>query len=236
MTAAGSRIRVWSFVLAARQRHALGALPSPGLGVGVARFPSQVAPPLSRRTTPLPSPPPQGGREQIESAAALIPPQRPLESVRSRIIAVSQTLRGGQVEPSIHVDDHAIVAPRCLRGDQAVAHVVEDALRIAGAWISDAAAPRQLEADRVARRHGLPPLRPDGPAGARRHRAGRARTATVASARGVVHALEIAQERDRRRAGAAELDHLAEPAAQPAGAAGALPQFTSIEYHRSHAL
>ena len=94
-----------------------------------------------------------------------------------------------------------------------VAHVVEDALRIARAWISDAAAPRQFEADRVAWRHGLPSFGPDGPPGAQRHRAGRARAATVASARRVVHALEIAQERDRRGAGAAELDHLAEPTA-----------------------
>src|SRR5262245_54518953 len=109
-----------------------------------------------------------------------------------RIIAVSQTLRAGRIEPSIRVDDHSIVAPRFLRGDEAVAHVVEDALRIARAWIADAAAPRQLEADRVAWRHGLPSFGPDGPAGAQRHGAGRARTTTVAATRRVVHALEIA--------------------------------------------
>src|SRR5262249_9879768 len=74
---------------------------------------------------------------------------RELGFVRGRIIAVSQTLGGGQVEPSIRVDDHAIVAPRLLRADKAVAHVVEDALRIARARIADAAAPRQLEADCV---------------------------------------------------------------------------------------
>ena len=88
-------------------------------------------------------------------------------------VCFSQTLRTGRVEPSIRVDDHAIVAPRVLRGNKAVEHVVDDALRIARAWIADAAAPRQLEADRVARRHGLPSLGPDGPAGAQRHSAGR---------------------------------------------------------------
>src|SRR5262249_250064 len=141
---------------------------------------------------------------------------------RLNIRSASQTLRAGRVEPSIRVDDHPIVAPRLLRADKAVAHVVEDALRIARAWIADAAAPRQLEADRVAGRHGLPPLGPDGPAGAQRPRAGRPRTTPVAATRGVVHALEIAQKRNRRGAGAAELDHLAEPAAQPAGTAGAV--------------
>src|SRR5262249_56546907 len=95
----------------------------------------------------------------------------------------------------------------------------EDALRIARAWVSDAAAPRQFEADRVAWRHGLPSFRPDGPAGAQRHCAGRARAAAVASARWVVHALEIAQKRDRRGAGAPQLDHPARPAAPPAGTA-----------------
>src|SRR5262249_25242314 len=134
------------------------------------------------------------------------------------------------------MDDHAIVAPRLLRGDEAVAQVVNDALRIARARIADAAAARQLEADRVGWRPGLPSLGPDGPAGAQRHRAGRARTAAVASTRRVVHALEIAQERDWRGAGAAELDHLAEPTAQPAGTAGALAKFTPIEDHRGHAL
>jgi hypothetical protein len=37
-----------------------------GLGVGVARL---GAPPFAIRTTPLPNPPPQGGREQTEFAA-----------------------------------------------------------------------------------------------------------------------------------------------------------------------
>src|SRR5215831_14369903 len=186
--------------------------------------------------------PPESYRHRAAGAAARFsgatrPRQvRELGCAWRRIIAVSQTLSGGQVEPSIRVDDHAIVAPRFLRGDEAVAHVVKDALRIARAWISDAAAPRQFEADRVARRHGLPSFGPDGPAGAQRHRAGRARAAAVASARWVADALEIAQERDRRGAGTAELDHLAEPATQPAGTAGAVAEFAAIEDHRGHAL
>src|SRR5262249_50809087 len=39
-----------------------------GDGGGGSAIPSQVAPSLSRRITPLPSPPPQGGREQTELA------------------------------------------------------------------------------------------------------------------------------------------------------------------------
>src|SRR5205807_6691928 len=40
-----------------------------GVGGGGGAIPSQVAPSLSRRITPLPNPPPQGGREQTEFAA-----------------------------------------------------------------------------------------------------------------------------------------------------------------------
>src|SRR5262249_60954331 len=115
-------------------------------------------------------PSPQGGGEQTEFAARMIQAAQTnlLDYLGSRIVAASQTLRGGQVEPSIGVDDHAIVALRLLRGDEAVAHVLEDALRIARAWIADAGAPRQLEAGRVARRHGLTSFGPGGPAGAKR--------------------------------------------------------------------
>src|SRR5262245_46786408 len=59
-------------VLEAQGARALGALPSPlwgGVGGGDSAILSQVAPPLSRRITPLPNPPPQGGREQTEFAA-----------------------------------------------------------------------------------------------------------------------------------------------------------------------
>src|SRR5215831_14522767 len=215
-------------------------LPARSLSAGRRRRDRQHGPhqaPLLRQPAPR-----ESDRHRAAGAAARFfgaarPRQvRELGCAWRLIVAVSQALRAGQVEPSIPVDDHAIVAPRLLRGDKAVEHVVEDALWIARAWISDAAAPRQFEADRVAWRHGLPSFRPDGPAGAQRHCAGRARAAAVASARWVVHALEIAQKRDRRGAGAAELDHLAEPTAKPAGTAGALAEFTAIEDHRGHAL
>src|SRR5262245_48067214 len=125
-------------------------------------------------------------------------------ALASRSIAVAQAPSGGDVEPSIRIDDDGIVAPRLLRGDESVEHVVHDALQIARARIADAAAARQLEADRVARRHGLPPLGPDRSSRAQRHRARRAGTAAGASTRGVAHTLEIAQERDRRSTGTAK--------------------------------
>src|SRR5207253_720034 len=92
--------------------------------------------------------------------------------------------RGGRVEPSARIDDDAIIAPRLLRGDEAVQHVVQHALRIARERIAHAAAARQLEADRVTRRHGLPSLGPDGPSRAQRHRARCAGTAAGAATRG----------------------------------------------------
>src|SRR5262245_43197538 len=116
------------------------------------------------------------------------PPQvRELEFVRGRIIALSQALGRGQIKPSLGIDDHAIVSPRVLRADEAVEHVVKDTLRIARARIADPAPSRELEADRVARRHRLPSFGADGPAGAQRHRARGTRTAAVASTRRVVH-------------------------------------------------
>src|SRR5262249_36095075 len=51
------------------RRSNLGAFPSPlwgGVRGGGSALLSQVAPSFSHRTTPLPTPPPQGGREQIE--------------------------------------------------------------------------------------------------------------------------------------------------------------------------
>src|SRR5262249_54643973 len=141
-------------------------LPTRSLSAGRRRRDRQHGPhqaPLLRQPTPR-----ESDRHRAAGAAARFfgaarPQQvRELGCAWRRIVAVSQTLRARQVEPSIHVDDHAIVAPRFLRGDKAVAHVVEDALWIARAWISDAAAPRQFEADRVAWRHGLPSFRPDG--------------------------------------------------------------------------
>src|SRR6266487_1873101 len=52
-------------------RRAFGALPSPLWGGGVGGGGHEIgAPPSAIRTTPLPSPPPQGGREQTEFALA----------------------------------------------------------------------------------------------------------------------------------------------------------------------
>jgi hypothetical protein len=67
----------------------------------------------------------------------------------------------GAVEPAIGIDRHAVVAPRLVRADQAVEHVVEHLSRFALSGIAEAAAARQLEADRVARRDRLAPFRPD---------------------------------------------------------------------------
>src|SRR5919201_4935564 len=82
-------------------------------------------------------------------------------ALASRAIAVAQAARRDHIEPPIRVDDDAIVAARFLRGDESVEHVVQYALRIARARIADAAAARQLQADRVARRHRLTSLGPD---------------------------------------------------------------------------
>jgi hypothetical protein len=65
-------------------------------------------------------------------------------------------------------------------GPNAVERVIEDTLRIARAWIAEAAAALQRQADGVAYRHGLPAVRPYRAAGAQRHyapirRAGRRR-------------------------------------------------------------
>src|SRR5262249_35606281 len=70
-------VQAWSSVRAVRvDARAANSVRSPppcgeGLGGGGGAIPSQVAPSLSHRITPLPSPPPQGGREQTECAARL---------------------------------------------------------------------------------------------------------------------------------------------------------------------
>src|SRR5205823_3120004 len=97
--------------------------------------------------------------------------------------------------------------------------------------IAKAAAARQFEPGEIAARHGLPALRADRLARDQRHPAGRAHPAAVAAARRVVDALEIAQERDRRTVGAAELNDLAEPAAEAAGPARALAELAPAEHH-----
>src|SRR6266478_1554473 len=75
----------------------LGVLPSPlwgGVGGGGSAIPSQVAPSSSRRITPLPNPPPQGGREQTEFAACAdsIPHEHAPET-RRRAMPMNAPLR-----------------------------------------------------------------------------------------------------------------------------------------------
>src|SRR6185312_6571283 len=111
------------------------------------------------------------------------------------------------IDAALSAEDDAVVALRRLARDEAVRDIGGDALRRALARIAEAAAARQLEADRVARRHGLPPLGADRPAGDQRHPPGLAGAAAVAPARGIADALEIAEEADRRAACARQLDH-----------------------------
>src|ERR1700675_3957801 len=125
----------------------------------------------------------------------------------------------GDIDLTARIDDDTVIAPRFLHRDQAIEHVVAHALRIAPARIAEATAAGQMQLDGIARRHGLPALRPDRTARAQRHRAGGAGLAAVATARRIFHPLEIAQQRHRIGAGAADLNHLAEPAAARAGAA-----------------
>src|SRR5205807_7890720 len=80
------------------------------------------------------------------------------------------------------------------------------------------------------------PLRADRLARAEGDAAGRALAAAVAAARRVVDALEIAQQRDRRAVGAAQFDHLAEPAAVAPGAARAFAELAAAEHDRRHRL
>src|SRR5580704_9189225 len=136
----------------------------------------------------------------------------------------------------MRIDDHAVIAARFLRRDQTVEHVVAHALRITRTRIAEAAAAGQMQLDGIARRHGLPALWPDRAARAQRHGARGAGLAAVAAARRVFHPFEIAQQRHRIGAGAADLDHLAETAAAFAGAAGAFAEFAAIKHHRRHAL
>src|SRR5580693_6277721 len=108
----------------------------------------------------------------------------------------SQTHGRGDIDSAARIDDDAVIAPRLLRRDQAVEHVVAHALRIAPARIAKTTAAGQMQLDGIARRHGLPAFWPDRATRAQRHGAGGAGLA----------------------AGAADLDHLAEPAAALAGA------------------
>src|ERR1700722_4779136 len=148
----------------------------------------------------------------------------------------SQTSSRGEIDLATPIDDDTVIALCLLHGDQTIEHVVEHALRIALARIAKTAAAGQMQLDGIARRHGLPALWPDRAARTQRHGAGSAGLAAVAAARRVFHPFEVAQQRDRIGAGAADFDHLAEPTPALAGAAGAFAKLAAIEHHRRHAL
>src|SRR3984957_14321528 len=148
----------------------------------------------------------------------------------------SQTSSRGEIDLATPIDDDTVIALCLLHGDQTIEHIVAHALRIARARVAEAAAAGQVQLDGIARRHGLPALWPDRAARAQCHGTGGAGLAAVAAARRVFHPFEIAQERHRIGAGAADLDHLAEPAAALAGAARAFAKFAAIEHDRRHAL
>src|SRR6266851_1024003 len=138
------------------------------------------------------------------------------------------------VDRAIGEERDPVVALGDVAADQPVGDIGGDLLCVALGWVAKAAAARQFEPGEIAARHGLPPLRADRLAGDQRHPAGRAHAAAVAAARRVVDALEIAQERDRRAVGAAQLDDLAEPAAEAARPTRALAELAAAEHDRRY--
>src|SRR5215470_17599767 len=123
-----------------------------------------------------------------------------------------------------------------LARDEPVGDVERDLLGLALGGIAEAAAARRLEPNKIAARHALPALGTDRFAGDETDAAGRASATAVAAARRVGDALEIAQHRDRRTVGTAQLDHLAEAAAELSGTARALAVLAAAEQHGRHRL
>ena len=80
------------------------------------------------------------------------------------------------------------------------------------------------------------PLGPIGLPETRVTRPGGPAPAALAAAGRIADPLEIAQHRDRRAVGAAQLDDLAEAAAEPPGAPRAFAEFAAAEQHRRHRL
>src|SRR6185437_3459004 len=148
----------------------------------------------------------------------------------------AQAFRVGEVHSTIRCEGHAVIARRIFAGDEAVEDVARYPLRIAPLGIAEAAAAGELEPRDIARGHGLAALGSDLAARGERDAAGRTQAAAVAAARRIVHALEIAQQADRRAIGAAQFDHLAKAAAELAGAARAFAEFATAEDDRRHAL
>src|SRR5262249_62059619 len=108
-------------------------------------------------------------------------------------------------------------------------------LRSAVKRVAKTAPSGQLQANGAARRHGLASLGPDRTAGAQRHDAGSTNSAAATPTWRMAHALEIAKKRQRIGSGAAELDDLAESAAELPRAAGAVAEFPAIEHDRRDA-
>src|SRR5215472_4894493 len=106
-----------------------------------------------------------------------------------------------------------------LARDEPIGDIERDLLGVARGGIAKTTAAGGFEPDEVAARHALPAFGADRFAGDEADAASRASAAAVAAARRVGDALEIAQHRDRRTGGAAQLDHLAEAAAELSGAA-----------------
>src|ERR1700761_9781453 len=140
-------------------------------------------------------------------------------ATRDAPLAAAQARRFGNIEPSCGVDRNAVVAAGLLGADQAVKHIVAHPVWIARPRIAETATAWKMQAHGIARRHGLPALRPDRPPRAQRDSAGSACAAAVPSARRVFDPLEIAQQSNRIGVGAADFDDLAKPAAEFSGPA-----------------
>src|SRR5512132_2433445 len=117
----------------------------------------------------------------------------------------SQTLRFGRIEASLPIYGDPVVTARLVRGYQAIEDIVEHTLRVTRARVAEATSARQAEADCIACRHSLTTLWADRPAGTKRDRAICAWLAPLAASRGVMDALKIAKQRDRRSARSAQL-------------------------------
>src|SRR5271166_2294683 len=171
-------------------------------------------------------------------------PRRPLAAQRGedlrlsrlRAAARAQLRRGVTVEAAVGGEDDAIVALGDFARNQTVRDIERNLLGIALGRIAEAAAARQFEPDEIAAGDALPAFGADRLAGDEGHPAQGALAAAVAAASGVADPFEIAQHRDRRAVGAAQLDDLTETAAEPAGPARAFAILAPPEQHRRHRL
>src|SRR5262249_44810558 len=122
-----------------------------------------------------------------------------------------QAFRFDQVEAPLRVYDDCVVAPCLVGSNQPVEHIIENRLGIACAWIAETTATRQREADCIAGRHGLAPLRTNWLARAKSYPTLCARCAMFPAPRRIVHSLKITKECNWSIAGSAKLNDLAKP-------------------------